>query len=49
MIAGYIYILLKRNTKSKQGSLGLQTKCKQDHDNTSTFTDIGHRQEKKKA
>lgn len=29
--------------KSKQGSLGVRTKCKQDHNNTPTFTHIGHR------
>lgn len=38
----------KEEHKSKQarvGRSGLQTKCKQDHNNTSTFTDIGQRQE----
>lgn len=51
MIVGYylytFFFFLKRNTKASKDSLGLQTKCKQDHNNTSTFTDIGHRQERK--
>lgn len=44
MIVGYYINVLKEKHKSKQGLLGLQTKCKQDHNNTASFTDIGHRQ-----
>lgn len=43
MITGYYIEMFKEKHKGKQGSLGIQTKCKRDHNNTPTFTDIGHR------